>query len=69
MLLKLKIWWLKRRLRRMIISFNQDYSDHNGGNHITGIISGGLYCRRKADIETVKDKLRAIDPNYPKPKP
>lgn len=69
MFTKLYIWWLKRRLRRMVISFNMDYQDYNCGNHTLGIITGGIYCRRKADIETLKDKLRAIDPNFPKAKP
>jgi len=63
---KLRIWWLKRRLRNQIISLNRDYAGYDGGNHVMGIITGGLYTRRKLKIEKLKDPLREIVPDFPR---
>lgn len=68
MFLTLRIWWLKRRLRRQILSFNRDYIDYRCGSKMMGIITGGVYARRQLKIEETKAKLRAIDPNFPKAK-
>lgn len=69
MLLKLKIWWLKRRLRKAYLRFEDDYSFWQCGNALLNQVTGGRFERDKARINKLKDLLRVIDPNYPKPKP
>lgn len=69
MFLKIKIWWFKRRLRSTIHSYNDRYFMYQCGNATLDHITGGAFSRHKAKVKALKDKLRAIDPNYPKPKP
>lgn len=65
MLLKLKIWWLKRRLRSTIIRFEENYSFWQCGNKLLDEVTGGRYSRDRAAVQGLKEKLKAIDPNYP----
>jgi hypothetical protein len=66
MFTKLRIWWLKRRLRKLIYRFQDDYSFWQCGNELLDQVTGGRFSRDKALIQTMKDHLRAIDPNCPK---
>lgn len=63
---KLRIWWLKRRLRRLYRRFNEDYSFWQCGNELLNAVTGGRFERDKARIQKLKDRLREIDPNFPK---
>lgn len=63
---KLRIWWLKRRLRRLYRRFNEDYSFWQCGNELLNTVTGGRFERDKARIRKLKDRLREIDPNFPK---
>lgn len=63
---KLKIWWLKRRLRKAYLRFEDDYSFWQCGNELLNQVTGGRFERDKARIRKLKDRLRAIDPNFPK---
>lgn len=65
---KLKIWWLKRRLRKAYIRFENDYSFWQCGNELLNQVTGGRFERDKARIRNLKDRLKAIDPNFPKAK-
>lgn len=66
MFLNLRIWWLKRRLRRQILSFNRDYIDYRCGSKMMGVITGGVYAKRQLQIEETKSKLRLLDPDFPR---
>ena len=63
---KLRIWWLKRRLRRLYRRFNEDYSFWQCGNELLNEVTGGRFERDKARILKLKNRLREIDPNFPK---
>lgn len=63
---KLRVWWLKRRLRRLYYRFEEDYSFWQCGNELFNQVTGGRFERDKARIRKLKDRLREIDPNFPK---
>lgn len=66
MFTQIKIWWLKRRLRRAYYRFGEDYSFWQCGNELLNQVTGGRFERDKARIQKLKDRLREIDPNFPK---
>lgn len=63
---KLRIWWLKRRLRKAIYRWNDRYAFYQCGNALMDEITGGKFSRDIAHIEMLKDRLREIDPNFPR---
>lgn len=64
-MLKLRIWWLKRRLRSAIYRFEERYIDYDCGKYVLDNITGSQYAKDEAYIDSLKNKLRAIDPNCP----
>lgn len=68
MFLNIRVWWLKRRLRSAIYRFEDNYVAYQCGKYVLDEITGGRYSRDLAHIEALKDKLRAIDPKFPKAK-
>lgn len=68
MFLKIRIWWLKRRLRNAIYRFECDYVFYQCGKFVLDNITGGRYSRDLERIDNLKARLRAIDPNFPKAK-
>lgn len=62
---KIQIWLLKRRLRGHVLRFNNDYMFYQCGNALLNEITGGRFLRDKVRIESLKEKLRSLDPNFP----
>ena len=66
MINKLRIWWLKRRLRSAIYQFEDDYSFWQCGNELLNQVTGGRFYRDRERIQKLKSTLQRIDPDYPK---
>lgn len=64
----IKIWWLKRRLKKFIIKFQEDYVFYQCGIETLNHITGNRYSRDKERINHLKQILKDIDPKYPKDK-
>lgn len=68
MFTKLRIWWLKRKLRTVCLELYDLQDRYDCGNSIIDHITGGQLSALQVERDDIADKLRAIDPNFPKRK-
>ena len=52
-MLKLRIWWLKRRLRSAIYRFEERYIDYDCGKYVLDNITGSQYAKDEAHIDSL----------------
>lgn len=67
-MLKLKIWWLKRRARKIAYKLNALRGRYNCGIDMINQITGGEFTRLGGELAEIKGTLSKIDPNFPKAK-
>jgi len=69
MFTKLHIWWLKRQTRKVMHEINTIYDRYDCGNAFAAVLAGYRIEALEDRKRTIINKLRAIDPKFPKAKP
>lgn len=65
---KLRIWWLKRKLKAVCLEMYDLQTLMDCGNDLVDVITGGKLSALRRQRDVLADRLRAIDPNFPKAK-
>lgn len=64
MINKIKLWWLKRRAKRLILDLTEHYMSYDCGGHLVDTISP-YATDQKRRISAVWDEIMCLDPSAP----
>ena len=61
---QIKIWWYKRRLRRIMLALYDAYDDYSCGSNLARSFSHRI-ARLEGEKEDLYTILRKLDPEFP----